>query len=160
MIIIYLCGDNPVSLSAAKVRSSGLTDKRLQERALVTPELLLLRINRRRMEKIIEKYSNVAACPVRNVISHFSSKWGILILLVLNEGGQVRFNELTRILPDISPKMLSSTLKTLAADGLVCRHLYAEVPPRTEYTITEKGKSLVPILEELVRWASCHMPGH
>lgn len=110
------------------------------------------------MEEVIKKYSDVTHCPIRNVVSHFSSKWGILILLVLGEMESVRFNEFTRILPDISPKVLSSTLKVLEADGLVHRKLYASVPPRVEYSITEKGKTLVPILGELANWALKHLP--
>lgn len=68
------------------------------------------------MEELIKKYSAIDRCPIRNVISHFSSKWGILILLVLGEAEKLRFNEIYKILPDISPKVLSSTLKSLEQD--------------------------------------------
>lgn len=57
------------------------------------------------MEELIKKYSAIDRCPIRNVISHFSSKWGILILLVLGEAEKLRFNEIYKILPDISPKV-------------------------------------------------------
>lgn len=108
------------------------------------------------MEELVKKFSDVERCPIRNVVSHFSSKWGILILLVLGEVPNVRFGELTRILPDISPKVLSSTLKTLEADKLVSRKIYACIPPKVEYSITEKGRSLLPILQQLAAWGAAH----
>jgi len=103
-------------------------------------------------EKISEKYSCVATCPMRNVIAHFANKWSMLLLVILDEFGVMRFNELFRAIPDISPKVLSGHLKTLESVGLVKRILYAEVPPRTEYELTELGKSLIPILNQLSEW--------
>lgn len=117
----------------------------------------MLRINAKKMEELIKKFSDVAHCPIRNVVSHFSSKWGILIILVLGETPSVRFNELTRILPDISPKVLSSTLKILEADDLISRKMYACIPPKVEYRITEKGRTLLPILQQLAAWGSAHL---
>lgn len=89
---------------------------------------------------------------MRNVISHFSTKWGLLILAMLGEAGCMRFNEILHALPDISPKVLSSTLKTLETDGLVKRKLYPSVPPKVEYSITDKAGSLMPILDALIAW--------
>ncbi|ROT03138.1 winged helix-turn-helix transcriptional regulator [Lepagella muris] len=106
-----------------------------------------------KVEKISEKYSCVASCPMRNVIAHFANKWSMLLLVILDEFGVMRFNELSRAIPDISPKVLSGHLKTLESIGLVKRILYAEVPPRTEYELTELGKSLIPILNQLSEWA-------
>ena len=71
---------------------------------------------------------------------------------ILDEFGVMRFNELSRAIPDISPKVLSGHLKTLESVGLVKRILYAEVPPRTEYELTKLGKSLIPILNQLSEW--------
>ena len=76
----------------------------------------------------------------------------MLLLVILDEFGVMRFNELSRAIPDISPKVLSGHLKTLESVGLVKRILYAEVPPRTEYELTELGKSLIPILNQLSEW--------
>lgn len=104
------------------------------------------------MQEILKKYSDIEHCPVRNVISHFSTKWGLLILSMLGEVRCMRFNEILHALPDISPKVLSSTLKTLEADGLVRRKLYPSVPPRVEYSMTEKSDSLMPILGDLINW--------
>ena len=103
-------------------------------------------------EKISEKYSCIASCPMRNVISHFANKWSMLLLVILDEFGVMRFNELSRAIPDISPKVLSGHLKTLENCGLVYRKLYAEVPPRTEYGLTPLGNTLIPILNQLSGW--------
>lgn len=109
------------------------------------------------MEKLIKKYSAIDRCPIRTVISHFSSKWGILILLVLGEAEKLRFNEIYKILPDISPKVLSSTLKSLEQDKLVTRTIYATIPPKVEYRISEDGRTLLPILQELSQWGLMKM---
>ena len=89
---------------------------------------------------------------MRNVISHFANKWSMLLLVILDEFGVMRFNELSRAIPDISPKVLSDHLKTLENCGLVYRKLYAEVPPRTEYGLTPLGNTLIPILNQLSEW--------
>lgn len=104
------------------------------------------------MQEILKKYSDIEHCPVRNVISHFSTKWGLLILAMLGEARCMRFNEILHALPDISPKVLSSTLKTLEMDGLIKRKLYPSVPPKVEYSITDKADSLMPILGALIKW--------
>lgn len=105
----------------------------------------------------LKKYSDIEHCPVRNVISHFSTKWGLLILSMLGEARTLRFNEILHALPDISSKVLSSTLKTLESDGLVKRKLYPSVPPKVEYSITDKGDSLMPILKDLLQWGIAQM---
>ncbi len=106
------------------------------------------------MDELIKKYSDTSGCPIRNVVSHFSSKWGILIILILGETDCIRFNGLAKVLPDISPKVLSGTLKALEADNIISRKMYSCIPPKVEYSITEKGKTLLPILKELTAWAS------
>lgn len=93
----------------------------------------------------------IAICPIRNVVARFGDKWSLLVLLVIEGEGTVRFNELRRIIPDISTRVLSSTLKTLEADGLINRKVYAQVPPKVEYTLTETGKSLIPIINQLTQ---------
>ena len=109
------------------------------------------------MRKKDIKNSIVEICPVRNVVARFGNKWALLVVLVINENGSVRFNELNRLIPDISPRVLSSTLKTLEADGLVCRTVFPEVPPKVVYTLTETGQSLVPIIIQLTEWAQKNM---
>jgi DNA-binding HxlR family transcriptional regulator len=93
-------------------------------------------------------------CPFRNIISRFGDKWSLLILYVLNNaGGPIRFSELERNIPDISSRVLSSCLRTLEADDLVARKVYPEVPPKVEYSLTRLGTTLMPHLEALTQWA-------
>ncbi|MGM9861693.1 MAG: winged helix-turn-helix transcriptional regulator [Muribaculaceae bacterium] len=103
-----------------------------------------------------KKFSDIEHCPIRHLLAHITSKWAILLMMILGEAGTLRYSELQKIIPDISPKVLSSTLKTLGAYGLVERTIYPTVPPKVEYTITAEGRSLVAILADLTRWASNH----
>lgn len=105
-----------------------------------------------------EKNSLAQLCPVRNVVSRFGNKWSMLVLLLLQERGTVRFNELGRLIPDISAKVLSTTLRTLEADALVKRTVYPEVPIRVEYALTATGQELVPLIQGLTDWALRNMP--
>lgn len=97
--------------------------------------------------------SIIEICPIRNVVARFGDKWSLLVLLVINSNVTVRFNELGRQIPDISTRVLSSTLKTLEADGLIDRKVYAQVPPKVEYSLTDTGRSLVPLIMQLTEWA-------
>lgn len=113
----------------------------------------MLIIKQMEIDELIKKFSDIEHCPIRNVVAHFSSKWAILLLLALGEAETLRFSDLGRIMPDISAKVLSSTLKSLERDGLIRRTVHPTVPPSVYYSITEKGATLVPILGELSRWA-------
>ncbi len=105
-----------------------------------------------------EQYNSIIEiCPVRNVIARFGNKWVSLLLLVIGENDGVRFNELGRLIPDVSTRVLSNTLKTLEADGLVERRMYPQVPPRVEYSLTGSGRSLIPIIHRLTEWAQANM---
>tara|TARA_Y100000768_G_scaffold386562_1_gene375271 strand:+ start:249 stop:620 length:372 start_codon:yes stop_codon:yes gene_type:complete len=104
-------------------------------------------------ENKLELMSNVAACPIRNVLDRMGDKWSILVLLCLDEGKVMRFNQLQKTIGDISQKMLTVTLRTLEADGLVLRKAYAEIPPRVEYSLTPMGESLIPHINNLQDWA-------
>ncbi len=97
-------------------------------------------------------------CPIRNILARFSDKWALLILYTLNLQPTMRFNALRHEMPDISQKMLTKTLRTLEEDGLVTRTIYAEVPPRVEYSITDRTRSLLPHINSLVGWAKENMP--
>ena len=101
--------------------------------------------------------SIIEICPVRNVVARFGNKWALLVILVLSENEPIRYNELGRKIPDISSRVLSNTLRILEADGLVNRRFYQEVPPRVEYSLTDTGRSLVPIILELTAWAQNNM---
>ncbi len=101
--------------------------------------------------------SIIEMCPVRNVIARFGNKWAFLTVLVIGEQGVVRFNELSRLIPDVSSRVLSSTLRTLEADGFIDRKVYAVVPPKVEYRLTETGESLLPLIRQLTEWAQTNM---
>lgn len=106
-----------------------------------------------RMENNLKKYSIAEKCPVRNVLDRFGDKWSVLILLVLGEVDNMRFNKIHKTISDISQKMLTVTLRSLEADGLVKRTIFPEIPPRVEYEITERGKSLLVHIQGLTNWA-------
>jgi DNA-binding HxlR family transcriptional regulator len=93
-----------------------------------------------------------AGCPSRTLLDHITSKWGVLILLALSEGGQ-RWSELRRRAEGVSEKMLAQTLKTLERDGLVSRKAQPVIPPRVDYSLTERGYELSALLVPLVAWA-------
>lgn len=96
-------------------------------------------------------------CPIRNVLARICDKWSLLIIYTLNGSPTLRFNALRKKIPDISQKMLTSTLRTLEADGYVSRQVYAEVPPKVEYSLTPRGQSFIPIMDNLVWWAQDNM---
>ena len=109
------------------------------------------------LEEKLKKYSDVENCPVRNILDRIGDKWSILVLLILSEEDVLRFNEIHKNIESISQKMLSVTLKGLEADGLVKRTIYPQVPPKVEYQLTQRGKSLLPHINNLVDWANRNM---
>jgi DNA-binding HxlR family transcriptional regulator len=109
------------------------------------------------MEKIFVKFSDPEKCPVRNVLDRLGDKWSVLIILILGEAESLRFKLLQKAIGNVSQKMLSITLKTLEADGIVSRHVFAEVPLRVEYRLTERGESLLPLIKQLSDWATKNM---
>ena len=109
------------------------------------------------MLKTDVNYALFPQCPIRNVLSRIGDKWSMLVLFTLEKYGVLRFNGLKLYIPDISKKMLSTALKVLEADGLVARKVYAEVPPRVEYSLTERGLSLIPLINRLIDWAAENM---
>ena len=97
-------------------------------------------------------------CPIRNVLARITGKWPILIMLSLAGSSKpLRFKELTETIPDISQRMLTITLRDLEADGMVIRTAYAEVPPRVEYALTNRGRSFIPVINEIVNWGVDNM---
>ncbi len=91
-------------------------------------------------------------CPLADAIEVFAGQWKIDILWQLRTGGTKRFGELRRLIPAISPKMLTQQLRQLERDGLVTRTHYPEIPPRVEYAVTDLHDTLVPILEAIHKW--------
>ena len=99
---------------------------------------------------IIKK--ELPSCPVQITLSLIDNKWKMLILgEILFEGTQ-RFNELRKALPTISQKVLTQNLRSMEVDGLVVGTVFAEVPPRVEYSITNLGNSLRPIIDAMMKW--------
>ena len=96
-------------------------------------------------------------CPIRNVLARVGDKWSLLVLYNLQHREPVRFKELQRMIPDISQKSLTQTLRTLEEDGFVHREVFAEVPPRVEYKLTPRAYSFLPLVENMIRWAKENM---
>ena len=94
-------------------------------------------------------------CPIRNILARLCDKWSLLVIFTLDRSGELtmRFKALQRAIPDISQKMLTVTLRTLEEDGYVTRTVYPEVPPRVEYALTERTRSLLPHIDALIGWA-------
>ena len=108
------------------------------------------------IEENLKKFANIEECPIRNVISRFSGKWSLLVLCVLAENDATRFNAIGKAIPDISPKVLTDTFKNLEADGYVIRKIYAEIPPKVEYSLSPLGQSLMTVIRELITWTAAH----
>lgn len=95
-------------------------------------------------------------CPVELTLQVISGKWKPLIVYHLLQGTR-RFNELRRRLPSVTQQMLTLQLRELERDGLVHREVYAEVPPKVEYSLTVRGRSLEPILLAMLAWGEAYM---
>jgi DNA-binding HxlR family transcriptional regulator len=96
-------------------------------------------------------------CPVEGALDVIGGKWkGVVMFHLLH--GTKRFNELHRMMPGVTQRMLTRQLRELEADGLVHREVYAEVPPRVEYSLTAKGETLRDIILALKAWGETHVP--
>lgn len=96
-----------------------------------------------------------AACPSRIVLNHVTSTWGVLVLVALSQSDH-RWGELRRTVQGISEKMLAQTLRTLERDGFVLRTAQPTIPPRVDYSLTERGRALTEHLLPLMSWISEH----
>lgn len=95
------------------------------------------------------------ACPVETTLMLISDRWKVLIIRDLL-GGTKRFGELKKSVGNISQKVLTSNLRSMEEDGLLTREVFPEVPPRVEYTLTETGYSLKPVLDSMVDWGTAY----
>ncbi len=95
--------------------------------------------------------NELPACPVETTLMLISNRWNVLILRDLMEGTK-RFGELKKSLGDISQKVLTANLRAMEENGLLIRTVYAQVPPKVEYTLTDTGYSLKPVLDAMVQW--------
>lgn len=102
-------------------------------------------------------FEQVNVAPFAYALSMIDGKWKMHILFWLWKVDIMRYSELKRALDGVTHKMLSDKLKELEHDGLIIRHEYPQVPPKVEYYLSEKGKSIMPILSEICKWGSAHM---
>jgi DNA-binding HxlR family transcriptional regulator len=100
--------------------------------------------------------NNLENCPVTAAMNIIGGKWKILILHLINNDIN-RFGKLSMMLKQISKQMLTTQLRELEQDGLLERVIYAEIPPRVEYFLTEKGKALMPVMEVLKDWGELYV---
>ena len=101
----------------------------------------------------MKTFFSTGNCPIRDILDRLGDKWSLLVLVTLNANGTMRFSDIHKSIDDISQRMLTVTLRSLEADGLISRRVYPEIPPRVEYRLTESGEKLMPHLNSLVEWA-------
>ena len=93
-------------------------------------------------------------CPVRNILSRVGDKWSLLLMHhIMHHPEPMRFSDLRKAIPDISQKVLTSTLRNLEADGFIVRRVYAQVPPRTDYALTPRAHSFMNACRPMLQWA-------
>jgi DNA-binding HxlR family transcriptional regulator len=98
-------------------------------------------------------YETKLACPIQRTMAMIADKWKVIVIYHLGQR-TMRFGELQRALEGITPKVLTRQLRDLEGDGLVSRRVHAEIPPRVEYSLTNLGRELLPILDQLHEWAT------
>jgi DNA-binding HxlR family transcriptional regulator len=104
-------------------------------------------------EQMARKQQYDGPCPIERVINVFGGKWKPAILYHLEQSGTLRFSELRRLIPEVSPKMLTQQLRDLERDGLVNREHFPEIPPRVEYSPTPIALSLAPVAKAIEQWS-------
>ena len=93
-------------------------------------------------------------CPVRNILARVGDKWSLLVMhQLMHHPDPMRFSDLRKAIPDISQKVLTTTLRNLETDGFLVRTVYAEVPPRTDYALTSRAHSFMDACRPMVQWA-------
>ena len=103
-----------------------------------------------------KKYQAATQCPITATIDVIGGKWKPIIIYVLMDG-RLRFGELHKVIPGMALKVLSRQLKELEEDGIIARKVYAEVPPRVEYSLSPKGESLREIMHLLSDWSTANL---
>ncbi len=104
------------------------------------------------MKNKLEKYN----CPLGLTLGVIGGKYKVMIIWFLHQNKNLRYNELQKTIKGITPKMLISQLRELEDDGIIKRKVYPVVPPKVEYSLSTKGKSLIPILLEMRKWGEKH----
>ncbi len=103
-----------------------------------------------------ETSAAASPCPLTAALEVLGGRWSLIVLYWLADGTR-RFSDLQRLIPDVSHKMLTSTLRQLESAGLVDRQVYPEVPPRVEYSLSEHGRSTRPVIEVVRVWGHQHL---
>ncbi len=102
------------------------------------------------------RYDCHAGCPVEATLEVIGGKWkGVILYHLLSK--TIRFNELRRLMPEITQRMLTKQLRELEAENLITRTVYAEVPPKVEYSMTDYGQTLAPVIHALQIWGVQHL---
>ena len=96
-------------------------------------------------------------CPIYAAMTVIEGKWKTVVLCNLMSKDKMRFNQLMKVIDGVSPRMLTKQLKELEKDGMVIRTTFTEVPLRVEYSLTEKGKSIIPVLIAIADWGGAHV---
>ena len=105
------------------------------------------------MAKYKKKLEEDIRCPLEYGLTIFGGKWKSRIICVLSARGKLRYSEIRKEMYNITDAVLASTLKDLIEDGIIDRKSYDEIPPKVEYSLTEKGRSVVPILQSICQWS-------
>src|SRR5436305_11664882 len=98
--------------------------------------------------------SATARCPAEATLFVINGRWKVPLLWHLSKRGTLRFSELRNALHGVTQKMLTQQLRELEADGVISRKVYAQVPPKVEYSLTDTGKSLTPVIEAMCKWGT------
>ena len=106
--------------------------------------------------KYQHKLEKERMCPIEHGLDAFGGKWKARIICVLSTDDTMRYKQLKKELNNMTDTVLASMLKDLIADGLIARTQYNEIPPRVEYALTDKGRSVLPILQSICAWAKAH----
>lgn len=105
------------------------------------------------MAKYKKKLEDDIRCPLEYGLAVFGGKWKSRIICVLSVNKTLRYSEIRKEMYNITDAVLAATLKDLIEDGIIARKSYDEIPPKVEYSLTEKGRSVVPILQRICQWA-------
>ena len=106
--------------------------------------------------KYQHKLEKERMCPIEHGLEAFGGKWKARIICVLSTDDTMRYKQLKKELSNITDTVLAAMLKDLIADGLIARTQYNEIPPRVEYALTDKGRSVLPILQSICAWDKAH----
>lgn len=128
------------------LRAKGTDEVRLDEKGQHT----MARIRHKQLE-------GTTGCPVEATLQLIDGKWKGVVLFHLFENTTLRFNEIRRLLPNVTQRMLTNQLRELEADGLIVRKLYPEVPPKVEYSLSPRGRTLEPVIMALKAWGDTHV---